>query len=134
LQGAVQQAMSSRLQGGSNGYRNGYRNTFRIVECMGEGGMGRLYRAEHLRLHRPVAVKFMVRSLVANPEASARFKREAEIISQLDHPHVVHVLDFDTTERGDAYIVMELLKGMPSSQRLLERRSKCSCSHASLKR
>jgi len=95
------------------------RDTFRIVGCLDEGGMGKLYRAEHLRLHRPVAVKFMARSLVANPEASARFRREAEIISQLDHPHIVQVLDFDTTLQGDAYIVMELLQGMPLSQRLL---------------
>lgn len=97
------------------------RNTFRIIGCLDEGGMGRLYRAEHLRLHRPVAVKFMARSLSNNPEASARFRREAEIISQLDHPHIVHVLDFDTTEQGDAYIVMELLQGMPLSKRLLNR-------------
>src|SRR5512144_2681720 len=97
------------------------RNTFRILDCLDEGGMGKLYRAEHLRLRRQVAVKFMARSLSSNTAASARFRREAEIISQLDHPHIVHVLDFDTTEQGDAYIVMELLQGKTLSQRLFDR-------------
>ena len=96
------------------------RDTYRIVSSLDEGGMGKLYRAEHLRLRRPVAVKFMTRNLAANTEALARFRREAEIISQLDHPHIVHILDFDTTDDGAPYIVMELLMGVTLSQRLSE--------------
>jgi len=94
------------------------RNTHRIVAPLDEGGMGKLYRAEHLRLHRAVAVKFMARGLAERPDALARFRREAEVISQLDHPHIVHILDFDTTEEGDLYIVMELLIGTTLSQRM----------------
>lgn len=94
------------------------RNTHRIVGPLDEGGMGKLYRAEHLRLHRSVAVKFMARGLAERPDALARFRREAEVISQLDHPHIVHILDFDTTEEGDLYIVMELLMGTTLSQRM----------------
>ena len=94
------------------------RNTHRIVAPLDEGGMGKLYRAEHLRLHRAVAVKFMARGLAARPDALARFRREAEVISQLDHPHIVQILDFDTTEAGDLYIVMELLTGTTLSKRM----------------
>jgi serine/threonine-protein kinase len=96
------------------------RDTYRIVASLDEGGMGKLYRAEHLRLRRPVAVKFMARTLVTNPEALARFRREAEIISQLEHPHIVHILDFDATTAGEPYIVMELLSGMTLTERMAE--------------
>lgn len=94
------------------------RGTYRIIEALDEGGMGKLYRAEHQRLRRPVAVKVMAQYLSANREALTRFRREAEIVSQLDHPHIVHILDFDTTEHGDPYIVMELLTGETLSRRL----------------
>ena len=96
------------------------RDTYRIVSSLSEGGMGKLYRAEHVRLRRAVAVKFMARNLAASAEGLARFRREAENISQLDHPHIVNVLDFDTTPEGEPYIVMELLIGMPLSQRLAD--------------
>lgn len=94
------------------------RGTYRILATLDEGGMGRLYRAEHQRLRRPVAVKVMARYLSANPEALTRFRREAEIVSQLDHPHIVQILDFDTTDTGEPYIVMELLSGETLSRRL----------------
>jgi len=73
--------------------------------------MGMVFLAEHVRLKRPVAVKVMSGHLAENEHALARFTREAEIISQLHHPHVVQVLDFDTTDEGRPYLVMELLKG-----------------------
>jgi serine/threonine protein kinase len=98
------------------------RGTYRIVAALDEGGMGKLYRAEHQRLRRPVAVKVMASYLSANKEALARFRREAEIVSQLDHPHIVHILDFDTTETGEPYIVMELLQGETLSHRLDQQR------------
>ncbi len=85
--------------------------SYRIIELLEEGGMGRLYRAEHVRLRRPIAVKVLAHHLAHSPAALLRFQREAEIISQLHHPHVVHVLDFDTTEAGEPFIVMELLEG-----------------------
>jgi eukaryotic-like serine/threonine-protein kinase len=94
--------------------------TYRILSVLDEGGMGKLYRAEHQRLRRPVAVKVLTRGLSANEEALKRFRREAEIVSQLAHPHIVHILDFDTTEVGEPYIVMELLSGKPLSRYLDE--------------
>ncbi len=75
--------------------------------------MGLVYQAEHVRLKRPVAVKVMAGHLSQDENALARFTREAEIISQIHHPHVVQVLDFDTTDDGRLYLVMELLKGRP---------------------
>jgi serine/threonine protein kinase len=94
------------------------RSTYRILSVLEQGGMGTVYRGEHLRLRRPVAIKVLAQHLVDEPAALMRFRSEAEIISQLHHPHVVHVLDFDTTEHGDPYIVMELLTGETLSRRL----------------
>lgn len=94
------------------------RGTYRILEALEEGGMGRLYRAEHMRLHRPIAVKVLANHLAADQGALMRFHREAEIVSQLHHPHIVHILDFDTTEGGAPYIVMELLRGESLAKRL----------------
>lgn len=78
--------------------------------------MGMVYEAEHVRLKRPVAVKVMAAHLAQDENALARFSREAEIISQIHHPHVVQILDFDTTDDGRPYLVMELLKGTPLDQ------------------
>lgn len=86
---------------------------YRIQSQLDEGGMGLVYQAEHVRLKRPVAVKVMASHLSQDPNAVARFTREAEIISQIHHPHVVQVIDFDRTEDGRLYLVMELLKGRP---------------------
>jgi serine/threonine protein kinase len=94
------------------------RGTYRILQVLDEGGMGRLYHAEHIRLHRPIAVKVLAHHLAADQAALTRFHREAEIVSQLHHPHIVHILDFDTTETGAPYIVMELLQGESLAKRL----------------
>jgi eukaryotic-like serine/threonine-protein kinase len=94
------------------------RGTYRILEVLDEGGMGRLYRAEHIRLHRPIAVKVLAHHLATDQAALTRFHREAEIVSQLHHPHIVHILDFDTTDVGAPYIVMELLHGESLAKRL----------------
>jgi serine/threonine protein kinase len=94
------------------------RGTYRILELLDEGGMGRLYRAEHIRLNRPIAVKVLANHLATDAGALTRFQREAAIVSQLHHPHIVHILDFDTTESGAPYIVMELLQGESLAKRL----------------
>ena len=96
--------------------------TYRIVSVLEQGGMGTVYRGEHLRLRRPVAIKVLAQHLTEDPAALHRFQSEAEIISQLHHPHVVHILDFDTTDLGDPYIVMELLSGETLSRRLSRER------------
>ena len=94
------------------------RDTYRILSVLEQGGMGTVYRGEHQRLKRPVAIKVLAKHLTADPAALTRFQREADIVSQLHHPHVVHILDFDTTENGDPYIVMELLAGESLARRL----------------
>lgn len=84
---------------------------YRVLSRLDEGGMGTVYEAEHVRLRRRVAVKVMAAHLSVDESALARFEREAEIISQLHHPNIVQVLDFDTTPDGQPFLVMELLKG-----------------------
>jgi eukaryotic-like serine/threonine-protein kinase len=80
--------------------------------------MGMVFEAEHARLRRRLAVKVLAQHLAKDAHALARFNREAEIISQLQHPHVVQVTDFDTTEQGEPYLVMELLTGESLAARL----------------
>lgn len=94
------------------------RGTYRILHALDEGGMGTVFAAEHTRLKRQVAVKVMAQHLATDADALARFHREAEIISQLAHPHIVHVQDFDTTPAGEPYLVMELLQGESLASRL----------------
>jgi len=94
------------------------RGTYRILRTLDQGGMGMVFEAEHVRLKRRVAVKVLAQHLAKDAHALARFNREAEIISQLQHPHVVQVTDFDTTEAGEPYLVMELLSGESLATRL----------------
>ncbi len=97
------------------------RGTYRIVESIDSGGMGVVFAAEHVRLRRRVAVKVLAQHLAADGSALARFQREADIVSRLAHPHIVQILDFDTTEDGAPYIVMEMLEGESLAQRLAAR-------------
>jgi serine/threonine-protein kinase len=91
-------------------------DTYRIVRPLAEGGCGEVYLAAHTRLPGSFAVKVLQPRLVRNAEALARFRQEAEITSTLRHPHIVQVFDFNVTERGVPYLVMELLEGAPLSQ------------------
>ena len=91
---------------------------YRIERLVGEGGMGAVYEAAHLRLGTRVAVKVMARELAANPEALARFHREALVTSGLGHPHIVKVLDFSTTPSGEPFLAMEFLEGEDLEHRL----------------
>src|SRR4029079_14619416 len=83
----------------------------RIVREIGEGAMGGIYEARQLRLDKRVAIKVLARELAANAEALLRFHREAEIPSQLGHPHIINVFDFGTTEDGQPFLAMEYLEG-----------------------
>ena len=95
-------------------------DTYEITSLLGKGGMGEVFLARHRRLPgRQVAVKVLQNSLSQNPELYARFRREAEIASQLGHPNIVEVLDFDTLPDGTPFLVMEYLRGENLEQRLL---------------
>ena len=94
------------------------RGTYRIVRLLDQGGMGLVFEAEHLRLKSRVAVKVLPHRLARDEYALARFRHEAEIVAQLRHPHIVQVVDFDTTEQEQPYLVMELLSGESLAARL----------------
>ena len=94
------------------------RETYRLERMLGEGGMGTVYEASHLRLRRRFAVKILLPRLARQKDQLARFRREAEITSELGHPNIVEVVDYNLTVDGNAFIVMELLQGENLSQRL----------------
>ncbi len=93
-------------------------DSFQLTRLIGQGGMGTVYEGKQLRLNRRVAVKLLARELASNEEALARFHREAEVTSQLGHPHIVQVFDFGTAPSGEPYLVMEFLEGEDLDQRI----------------
>src|SRR6266498_1214091 len=93
---------------------------YRIVDQLGEGGMGVVYVAEDTNLARRVAMKFLSST---TKEYRARFLREARAVSALTHPNIATVFDYGETTQGQPYIVMELIKGESLSDKLRERKS-----------
>ncbi|MCB9644375.1 MAG: serine/threonine protein kinase [Myxococcales bacterium] len=88
-------------------------NNLRITSCIGVGGFGAVYRAEHEKLGTPFAVKLLHLQHLDNHKLIQRFEREARTIAQLSHPHVIRVSDFGQMEDGSYYLVMDYLEGMP---------------------
>ena len=84
---------------------------YRLDERIGTGGMGTVYRATHLLIDRPVAIKVLSPRYVEDEAAQTRFRREARAAGRLQHANAVTVTDFGTTSDGLVYLVMELLEG-----------------------
>jgi eukaryotic-like serine/threonine-protein kinase len=84
---------------------------YQLVGRIGEGGMGVVYEAHHLRLQKRVAVKLMNLANASHQDALERFRREAMVASRLGHPHLVNVIDFGASDDGQPYLVMEFLEG-----------------------
>jgi serine/threonine protein kinase/Flp pilus assembly protein TadD len=92
---------------------------YRVVEQVGSGGMGVVYRAHDLRLDRDVALKVIRPGALASKTSRERFRREALLLSKLSHPHIAQVYDFDV-QNGVEFLVMEFVKGTTLAQKIAD--------------
>ncbi|MBN1655483.1 MAG: serine/threonine protein kinase [Deltaproteobacteria bacterium] len=95
---------------------------YRVIEMLGEGGMGAVFVAEHLKLHKKVALKVIRAELAGNGEVAVRFAREAMATAQFEHPHVASAIDYGTLPEGGAYFVMQLVSGKSLARVLKEQK------------
>jgi hypothetical protein len=93
---------------------------YHVVKKLGEGGMGQVYLAEHVKMGRRSAIKVMNPAMIHDPDAVARFNREASNASRITHPNVCAIYDFGETPDGLIYLAMEFIEGEPLTD-LIER-------------
>lgn len=95
--------------------------SYRLLELLGEGGMGFVFLAEHTGIGRRVALKALRREYIKNEEVLRRFFGEARAVNQINHPNIVEITDFIENPNGESYYVMEFLEGMDLGRLLAER-------------
>src|SRR6266702_781871 len=96
----------------------GLADRYHIMKKLGEGGMGQVYLAEHVKMGRRSAIKVMNPSMVHDPEAVARFNREASNASRISDAHVCAIYDFGETPEGLIYLAMEFIEGEPLTEQI----------------
>lgn len=96
-------------------------NKYKIMDKIGEGGMGSVYRAMQQPIDRPVAVKVLLNKLIDDDMAIRRFEQEARAVSKIQHPNTVTIYDYGQTDDGRFYLVMEFLKGRTLTELLREK-------------
>lgn len=110
-----------RLQGGQTGDLVGaiIADRYNVIKKLGEGGMGTVYLAEHVKMGRKSAIKVMNPGMVSDADAISRFNREAANASRINHPNVAAVYDFGETSDGLIYLAMEFIEG-PALTKVIE--------------
>lgn len=86
--------------------------SYELIEPVGHGGMGEVWKARHRFLARDAAVKLIGKAFASTPLQQKRFEREARVIAKLESPHTVSIFDFGTTPTGELYFAMELIRGL----------------------
>src|SRR6202022_3786619 len=86
---------------------------YHVLRKLGEGGMGQVYLAEHVKMGRKSAVKVLNPGMVHDADAISRFNREAANASRINHPHVAGIYDFGETPDGVIFLAMEFIEGEP---------------------
>lgn len=102
---------------------------YQVLERIGHGGFGTVYRARHVHTLREVALKLLDPDVTKDPTALQRFEREAQVVSSIKSPHVVEVYDYGVLPQGQAFLVMELLEGTDLST-VIDPKARLSVSRA----
>ena len=119
------------LAGGGDLVGSVIADRYHVIRKLGEGGMGQVYLAEHVRMGRKSAVKVMNPSMVNDADAISRFNREASNASRISHPNVAAIYDFGETPDGIIYLAMEFVEGEPLTA-LIERQGALPASRAAI--